>query len=447
MNFHPPAPEIPPDTPFENDLLGRKQFGDSLRSVLSDAEMSTVLCIDAPWGQGKTTFAKMWIADLKHLGKKCIYFDAYEHDHSEDPFLAFCAEIITLAESEFPNSPDVRDRKKQFRDTAKKVGARLLVSGAGIAAKAATFGLLGQAEINGLKGVTDDIADASSSVASKLMDKALDNYIKSRDALVEFRDKLARLGASVRETQGFPLVIVVDELDRCRPSFALSLIERIKHLFSADNVHFVLLANVAQLESCVRAVYGQDVDARTYLQKFFTVRVELPLRGSNGGLDDYGRYARHLVSHYSAGSLSGLEAVPLFRFYRFSLREMEQFILMLALLGRSQVHPEFLHFLIVLRLRFPELFEGIRTGRADHSTILEQTRLLSMDDGDRHSITGAVLSEQLAYYLLSEQELQSLPQEHWAHLQLAKDQRFLSYRRIAASQTCEDLLRFSVMEQ
>ncbi|MFO1491587.1 MAG: P-loop NTPase fold protein [Kiritimatiellia bacterium] len=65
----------------------------------------------------------------------------------------------------------------------------------------------------------------------------------------EFRDQLAKLAGAIREVQNFPLVVIVDELDRCRPDFALGLIERIKHLFSTDNVSFVLLANATQLQN------------------------------------------------------------------------------------------------------------------------------------------------------------------------------------------------------
>ncbi len=96
MKLHPPSPVIPDNDPYANDLFERKELGDSLTSLFRNLEESTVVCVDAPWGDGKTTFANMWIADLLHQGKNCIYFDAYEHDHCDDPFVAFCAEIVSL---------------------------------------------------------------------------------------------------------------------------------------------------------------------------------------------------------------------------------------------------------------------------------------------------------------------------------------------------------------
>lgn len=65
-----------------------------------------------------------------------------------------------------------------------------------------------------------------------------------------------------------PLVFIIDELDRCRPDFALSLLERIKHFFSVPNVHFILGIHSGQLENSVRSFYGNGIDAHNYLQKF-----------------------------------------------------------------------------------------------------------------------------------------------------------------------------------
>ena len=66
-----------------------------------------------------------------------------------------------------------------------------------------------------------------------------------------------------------PLVVIIDELDRCRPPFALSLLERTKHLFSVDGICFMLVAHMPQLDAIVRAAYGIDNEARLYLEKFF----------------------------------------------------------------------------------------------------------------------------------------------------------------------------------
>ncbi|MGJ8628553.1 MAG: KAP family P-loop NTPase fold protein [Sulfitobacter sp.] len=72
------------------------------------------------------------------------------------------------------------------------------------------------------------------------------------------------------------LVIIVDELDRCRPDYALSLLEIIKHFFDVPHVHFVLGANMRELQNSVSARYGTGIDAAMYLQKFVTLTMRLP---------------------------------------------------------------------------------------------------------------------------------------------------------------------------
>ena len=79
------------------------------------------------------------------------------------------------------------------------------------------------------------------------------------------------------------MIFVIDELDRCRPDYALEVLEVIKHLFSVPRVHFVLGVNLEALEGMVCARYGPDIDAHRYLGKFIHVRLELPDEVNDGG--------------------------------------------------------------------------------------------------------------------------------------------------------------------
>jgi predicted KAP-like P-loop ATPase len=89
-----------------------------------------------------------------------------------------------------------------------------------------------------------------------------------------FREALAEQSSQQK------LVIVVDELDRCRPDYALNLLEVIKHFFDVPNVHFVLGVNLKELSNSVRARYGANSNAEKYLQKFITVAMPLTNRHS-----------------------------------------------------------------------------------------------------------------------------------------------------------------------
>ena len=72
------------------------------------------------------------------------------------------------------------------------------------------------------------------------------------------------------------LIIFVDELDRCRPSYAVKLLERIEHYFINERITFVFSVNLEQLQHTIKNFYGNDFDACRYLDRFFDLRVSLP---------------------------------------------------------------------------------------------------------------------------------------------------------------------------
>lgn len=65
------------------------------------------------------------------------------------------------------------------------------------------------------------------------------------------------------------LWIFIDELDRCRPDFAVKTMEIIKHFFDITNVVFVFSVDLEQLSKTIQKVYGIGIDTDAYLRKFF----------------------------------------------------------------------------------------------------------------------------------------------------------------------------------
>jgi hypothetical protein len=74
-----------------------------------------------------------------------------------------------------------------------------------------------------------------------------------------------------------PIIFLVDELDRCRPDYAVSLLEQIKHLFSVPKIVFVLAIDKEQLGHAIRGVYGSDrLNADEYLRRFIDLEYKIP---------------------------------------------------------------------------------------------------------------------------------------------------------------------------
>lgn len=96
-----------------------------------------------------------------------------------------------------------------------------------------------------------------------MAEKALDDYWKhEEDKPTAMRDFRKTLEDFAKKS---PLIIVIDELDRCRPDYALSVLEIIKHFFSLPGIHFVFGVNLEALENSVRCRYGPGIDAHGYL--------------------------------------------------------------------------------------------------------------------------------------------------------------------------------------
>lgn len=282
MRLYPPEPQIADEDGFtpENDIFGLREFGESLTNLVTSVDQPLVLTLDGPWGSGKSTFAKQWAGMLRHRGLPVILFDAFANDHQDDAFIALSAEIMAQAQ-ELKSPKPLRNR---FATTAKKAGSVLTPVAVKAGFRLLSAGLISGDDLTsveeGLKATSDDVG----ALLESAIGERLQRVEEDRKSLDAFRNALKELAAGLSQktakgeegSQQGPLVFIIDELDRCRPPFALSILERIKHLFSVEGVCFVLVTNLAQLEAAVRGAYGTDTEAHGYLEKFFHIRVRLP---------------------------------------------------------------------------------------------------------------------------------------------------------------------------
>lgn len=308
MRIFPPPIEITDNEGFtpDKDIFSRANFGSGLANLMAKVEDPMVLVLDAPWGSGKTTFVKMWAGYLRQLGHPVIYFDAFANDYVDSAFLAIAGEVVSLSESAKSAKKPLH---KKFLDKAARVGEVFLQSGVKIGVKAATLGALDVSDLGALKTVATDIGTEVSTKTGDYIKSLLVQRSQGRGALESFREALTELIDSlspIAETEGDstrrPLIFIIDELDRCRPPFALELLEKVKHVFSVRSVHFVLVTHLSQLEGSVRFNYGPDIDAPTYLQKFYNLVVQLPTEGASRHERTTPRYISYLGTTFSLNS-------------------------------------------------------------------------------------------------------------------------------------------------
>lgn len=253
--------EIPDDNPFCNDKLNREVIADNLEKIIETTTGSLVLSIDSCWGNGKTTFIQMWTKKLRKSNKyKTLYFNAWENDESNDPLLALLGEFEEL----LTNDKD----KENIIKSIMQYGKPLLKRSIPTAIKMLTGGILSCDIFN----IGDKAESNLVELAGKLGEIELKEYKKEKELKKEFKEALI----NYQSHEGKKIIFFIDELDRCRPTFAVETLERIKHLFNIDQYIFVLSLDKRQLSHSVEMLYGQKIDADGYLRRFFDLEFILP---------------------------------------------------------------------------------------------------------------------------------------------------------------------------
>ncbi|MFA6962818.1 MAG: P-loop NTPase fold protein [Opitutaceae bacterium] len=450
MKLRRPPLQIDPENPFAGAFYKRVHFAKSLTSLLRSAQDGMVVFVNAPWGAGKTTFAQMWRAYLNKEKLDTISFDAYASDYVADPFISFTGEIMELLEKRIAQNKGVQEITRNFREAAVSFLQHAAPVATKIAVKVATAGILNGTELKGLGEALASSSDDVSDATAEAVRRRIDHYSEEKAVLANFRTKLRQVAALVRDTQGFPLTIIVDELDRCRPSFALELLERIKHLFDVEGVVFILLVNRAQIETYVRTVYGNEVEAATYLQKFGDLFVDLPMGQSQPNDWSLRTFFETLIEELEieppdSHNLLAQDLAFFGEHFGLTLREAEHVAKTLALdyaaltTGDFNYYPVAAFFAIV-KVKNPTIFSKIRSQEWSGKDVLMALRFeklkaqVNSDEG-RHGFSVIEAS------LLNDVEIEALAPES-SLSKIAKRMRGTFGPALTSAVVCSRLERF-----
>ena len=257
--------KVPKDNPFKNDLLGRKESVEVLTHLIGSIEGPCVLAVDAAWGAGKTTFLRIWAQYLRNEDFPVVEFNAWETDFTGDPFIALSGELMSGLHQAAAGS--LAEKIEAMKGAAKEV-VRRAVPGF---IRVATAGIL---------DVSPMLEKEAGQALASYAEARLSSYRQEQESVQAFRNTLQDMASTLAKSkEGRPLVVVIDELDRCRPSYATELLEVAKHLFTVDHIVFVLAVNRSELAHSICALYGSEFDAQGYLRRFFDVDFQLPDSG------------------------------------------------------------------------------------------------------------------------------------------------------------------------
>lgn len=296
-----PTPEAI-DNALAQDPLRRKREIENFLKMLIAVEPPYTFVIDAPWGSGKTFFVKQVARALQManpnldldletlnatLGETAtelpatpclpIYFNAWEDDHFDNPILPILASIASATDEKSVKGGE------NFRKGI--IGA--------IEAAASFIGYGGD-----INGVIDNFSGID----------FLEQYKNEK----ELRGKIDELIKTNLPEVANRAIIFIDELDRCRPEFAIKVLEQTKTLFQQENIVVVYSTDITQLAHSLQGVYGPNFEGRKYLERFYDKRLELdqikpadylPHKGvdtNNGYTQSYLYIANELLSYKQA---------------------------------------------------------------------------------------------------------------------------------------------------
>jgi hypothetical protein len=352
------------DDPWAGDRLNRQSTGEHLINVLLEryearkalGAGSYILNIDASWGEGKTFFLECLRADLRKRGHAVAYVNAWQDDHGDDPLVTVMSaieeELAPFFEGEKAAKAKMDKGKKALsvvaHEAGKQAGSHLLKLTTGISVGAIVDALRDAGVIDAKAKLDEKALDEAT---GKVWEEAFDNLIPKRVAehqranksSDEFRERTSE-AISLLFDKGMlePMFVFVDELDRCRPLYAIRLLEDLKHLFAIKGIVFVVATDSAQLAHSVKAIYGAEFEARKYLRRFFDRVFVFPDADRN-------KFIEHLFQSHGIDASRVFEstgdAFPVDIFtswadsYQLSNRDVEQAMDIVSTFVTSWEHP------------------------------------------------------------------------------------------------------------
>ncbi|MFM0742177.1 P-loop NTPase fold protein [Paraburkholderia xenovorans] len=341
----------PESAPFEDDLLERVQLAEKLTGFVERLHVGSVLAIDAPWGQGKSWFGHNWAAKLKKEDHKVVFINAFEQDYIEDPFMLIAAELANLLDDNKGIGGQLREKAAAVMRALLPLGTKALINVAG------RFALGAMDLSEDLAKMVEAAKDGAVETSEKWVERKLEDHEQEKASLEGYQTALGEFASK----EAKPMVVFIDELDRCNPAFAVRLIERIKHFFEIGNLVFVLLMNRSQLQSAIKGVYGADTDAAAYLGKFVHLFFRLPNQAAS-------RFVPNTLLRYGF-DVSNPNTDPTVKKFlghlcpwvdraKLSLRDVDRACALFAL-AHDKDSAGLLAYLITLKIKQPDLFESL----------------------------------------------------------------------------------------
>lgn len=280
----------------ENEITSIIEIINNVDRYKENSLNGLVILLNGNWGTGKTTFIEELIENIREQENMELFnlYNAYENDCYENayiPFFASIAEKIQLQES--------------FTGFIKSIVAGS-TTGLSVCAVSVARNFMKNAFKVDINEVAQDLKDS----LEEYNDDYLSDYMNFQEHKKYIKQKM--LDACSKK----PQIFIIDELDRCKPNFAMDTLEIVKHFFDIKNCIFIISVDKLQLEESIKAVYGNGINSTKYFSKLFDYQYNLlPINFYDAveGLEEI-EFSKELIER----------ATNLFNYLNISLRDSKK---------------------------------------------------------------------------------------------------------------------------
>ena len=381
------------------DKLNLKSFGKDIVKIiendksLSHDQKSCTISLNAGFGQGKTIFLEM-LKDFieKEKGDKytVLFIDAWKGDFFKEPIITILSEFLEYLER--------NNRNNTIKEMVLDLFAKIMRFVSLCIPKIATLCLkiTGiNVEEKNIKNILKNILKVLSKNKKSMGENIFKEFKQRKQVLQEIKNII-----SDYTKNGKKLVVIVDELDRVRPDYAVHFLEDMKHFFDIENVVFIFGVNKDQMKTTVESLYGNTRNFEGYYKKFFKHERDLP--------DPYKEainFIKSLLKQTKTDEKlnSAANIHFLFKAFKLTLRDLSRFIeLCDIVLAKTKEDDERNYkysnsglFFILLYLKKQDIFNKVLNNEFnldDFFKFIDDTKIAYNNDGEKYFLTEVAFS-------------------------------------------------------
>ncbi len=323
-----------------NNTLNRNSRLNNLMKLINSLKRNTIIAIDGAWGTGKTVFVKQLetlnqcdfnddngnnieLRGIDKLTKDTFnnnhgvyYYNAWENDLHNEPLQS----LLFFLLNELPKNEDMVVDFSEFKKNLPSHIYKII-------------GGLGSGVIKRLNDKTKDLTGvdiketvgATIDLVKNIND--LKDYKGLTDSIITTNEIKQAINDLINDllNKDSKIVFIIDELDRCRPDYAVRLLETITHFYDNDKIVFLVSCNSQQLSHTVSKFYGEKFDGYGYLNKIFNFVVSLEKIDASTYINNILKIAN------SSGCLENM-TLAVSEYFNFSMREIGRYMYYVDLL-------------------------------------------------------------------------------------------------------------------